>query len=310
MSKRSRSATQGATPVNVPVNPYAFEQFTKQIQNLVGDRTFGSEAEMQAFLDDLLTNGRLEIPEPETPLEKAQLLAYAGAESDGDERVELFVRALAHSTDCADAWAGLATSVAMDPDESLALLQRAIEVGEKAIPAEVKERGVPYWLDVGSRPYMRARFSLAIMLVALDRASEAISQMNDLLRLNPGDEQGVRYLLLPTLVSEGRYDDATRLVAKFADDAETEWLFDRALLAFCRNDNSRDRALDAAVDSNAHVIPYLIGTKKVPAKISRDREWGSREEAADYASMAIARWRSVPGAIEWLRTRMRPAATR
>jgi tetratricopeptide repeat protein len=44
-------------------------------------------------------------------------------------------------------------------------------------------------------PYMRARLGLAHSLWTAGRRDEAVQHLQDMLRLNPGDNQGVRYTL-------------------------------------------------------------------------------------------------------------------
>jgi hypothetical protein len=49
---------------------------------------------------------------------------------------------------------------------------------------------------------MRARLGLVQALRDLGRDDEAVAHYRELLELNPGDNQGVRYLLVATLLQE------------------------------------------------------------------------------------------------------------
>ena len=68
---------------------------------------------------------------------------------------------------------------------------------------------------------MRARFGLAESLTAAGRIDEAITHYQELLRLNPNDNQGVRYVLLPKLLAAGRDVEAARLLKAY-DEAVRE----------------------------------------------------------------------------------------
>ncbi len=59
----------------------------------------------------------------------------------------------------------------------------------------VKLKDVPYWLEIDTRPYMRARHGLGLTLMQLHRYDEALKEFEILMDLNPNDNQGVRFLL-------------------------------------------------------------------------------------------------------------------
>ena len=132
----------------------------------------------------------------DTPLEQAQDLMYQAFE-EGDERrrVELARQALALSPDCADAYVLLAEH-APNRKEALALYEQGVAAGERALGPEVFERDAGhFWGLLETRPYMRARLGLALQLWTAGRRDEAVTHLQDMLRLNPNDNQGVRYTL-------------------------------------------------------------------------------------------------------------------
>ena len=77
------------------------------------------------------------------------------------------------------------------------------------------------------------RFELAdIALIKLGDESAAIEHLRAMLKLNPNDNQGIRYLLLGCLL---RHDDAAAvktLLAAYKDEWSACWLYTRALVAF------------------------------------------------------------------------------
>jgi tetratricopeptide (TPR) repeat protein len=89
-----------------------------------------------------------------------------------------------------------------------------------------------FWGLLETRPYMRARFGLARAEYHLGNHSAAIAHAEELLRLNPQDNQGSRYVLLNWLLTKpDRRDDVAKLLRRY-DDASAEWEYGRALHLF------------------------------------------------------------------------------
>lgn len=78
-----------------------------------------------------------------------------------------------------------------------------------------------FWGIVRTRPYMRARFGLAQCLEALDRREEAIEHYREFVRLNAGDNQGVRHSVLAALLLAGR-DESGYEPAAYAPGSREE----------------------------------------------------------------------------------------
>jgi len=62
---------------------------------------------------------------------------------------------------------------------------------------------------------MRARHGLAEVLWHLGERQAAIAHLQDMLRLNPGDNQGVRYTLAGWLLAEGWDEELARLLKEY-----------------------------------------------------------------------------------------------
>ena len=76
--------------------------------------------------------------------------------------------------------------------------------GERALGAQAFEEDVGhFWGLLETRPYMRARAGLAASLWTAGDEVEAVEHYQDMLRLNPGDNQGHRYVLLGCLLQMG-----------------------------------------------------------------------------------------------------------
>jgi len=202
--------------------------------------------------------------------------------------------------------------VARTPQESLGFYEQAVAAGERALgPAAFAEDAGDFWGLRETRPYLRARLGLANCLVALDRREEAVGHAQDLLRLNAGDNQGVRDLLLGQLLALGRDDAAEELLKQSADDWSAAWLYGRALVKFRRLGDGvfARRALADATAANPFVPAYLLGTKRLPKRPSALIGIGDDAEAAWYAGEEAGGWHGTPGALDWLRRTMAEAGT-
>jgi tetratricopeptide (TPR) repeat protein len=150
---------------------------------------------MEAVMQQLVT-GLQGHAHQDTPLGQAQALLYrAFEEPDEQQRCQLAQDALAICPDCADAYVLLAEH-APSRKEALRLYEQGVAAGERALGAEAFQRDVGhFWGLLETRPYLRARLGLAHALWTAGRRDEAVRHLQDMLRLNPGDNQGVRYTL-------------------------------------------------------------------------------------------------------------------
>lgn len=238
------------------------------------------------------------------PLDMAQDVAYdaMGAPSS-KKRIALAQKALSISPDCADAYVVLAQE-AHYLQEAAELYRKGVEAGGRAIGGKkgFKAYGGHFWLHLETRPYMRARAGLADCLWLTGQKDEALLHYKDMLRLNPNDNQGIRYILVSRLLSAMRDAEAAELLREYEDDASAEWVYAQALLSFRKNgdcDESRN-ALGEAMKYNKHAPEYLLGIKKIPRSLPDYIGFGDENEAIAYAEANIGAWRATSGAIEWL----------
>jgi tetratricopeptide (TPR) repeat protein len=237
-----------------------------------------------------------------TALEQAQELAYDAMEATGRLKIKLARRALAVSPDCADAYVMLGEASA-SPQEARAWYERGVDAAARAIGAEefAALQG-EFWGHLETRPYMRARLALAQALRGLGHEEEALNHYRELLRLNPNDNQGVRYLLLPALLEQRRDEEADRLIQEHDGDIQATWPYAQALRAFqVEGDGPGARAaLENAVRVNPHVIGYLLDPDSIPPIAPPHFALGTKEEAAYVAQGLEAAFDGTPGARSWL----------
>ena len=283
------------------------------IGKLMQSKQFNSLEEAQAFVNDMLSQGG-DIPdvEPETPLEKAQELIYqAYDESSPKRRAELARQALEISPDCADAYNILAEQE-RDPGKIMALLERGMAAGERAIGADnFREWEGSFWGMTETRPYMRACASAAELAWMMGQRKRAIEIYTHMLRLNPGDNQGARYMLVNCLLEEGDNKPLIKLLKQYKEDAAANWAYSQALLIFRAKGAGpdADKALAIAMKRNPHIPAYLLGIKRMPRNLPDYVGIGDTNEAVEYVAFARGAWSQSPGALDWLRQRVNVLST-
>ena len=281
----------------------AMERTFAEIERFTAQSNFENLDEANAAIQLRFLRPIDDVPSTATtPLEKAQDLMYRAVEARGRRKIQLARKALGLSPDCADAYVVLAEE-ATDPETARNLYEKGVAAGERALGSKVfEEEAGHFWGLVTTRPYMRARLGLATCLEDMGRVDEAISHHRELLRLNPNDNQGVRDILLPTLLAQGRDADAGALLQQYADDGSATWKYGWALWTFRREGDSqlaRDR-LRGAVSANRHVARYLTGKAEMPDILPDSYALGSMEEAILCADDLGDAWRATPGAERWL----------
>lgn len=223
------------------------------------------------------------------------------------QRIALAKQALSISPDCADAYVVLAmdTGGMGTREQKIDLYEKGVKAGERALgPRYFKEEVGNFWGILETRPYMRARFGLALILQKSGRIEEAIGHYRELLRLNGhSDNQGVRYLLAPLLVSLNRLEEATNVIKHYPDDIGPALNYSRALLLFKQGGGGAEaqKALQEAARYNPYVVSYLL-TPKLPLRMKSSDYvvCGGKEEAFDYAKEWRKSWHQTKGAIDWL----------
>lgn len=239
------------------------------------------------------------LTQPRSPAEQARELCFQSFDAHGRRRIQLARLALQLDSDCADAHVILAEQAGTLEDE-LSHYRLAMEAAERALGADFFRENVGhFWGISATRPYMRARFGLAESLAEIGRADEAIQHYQELLRFNPGDNQGVRYVLLPKLLAAGRDLDAAKLLKEF-DEESANWAYAQALLAFRLSGCSAaaTRELRSACRINEHVPELLRSDAPIPQPPHYAP--GSFEEACVAAEELRPAFRSTPGALDWL----------
>lgn len=118
---------------------------------------------------------------------------------DTETAFNVLQRCLQADTRCVDAYVHLGNFRVADMKstwwvrQGIKCYQAAVAVGERALPSDFD--GVLPWSMVDNRPFLRGLHGLGVCMWNLWDAASARSVFQRLLRLNPDDNQGIRFLL-------------------------------------------------------------------------------------------------------------------
>lgn len=247
----------------------------------------------------------LELPSfDREKLDQAQEMIYdAWDEMSRSKRLSMARKALFLSPYCADAY-NLLAEHSESSEERMELYERGVKVGRLALGESFFEENVgEFWWLTETRPYMRALAGLAECLWNNGHRQAAIANCRELLRLNPNDSLGIRYMLVNYLLAEEMNKEADEFLSDHKE-ATCFMLYSEALLSFrCKSDRKAAVSLSKALESNSFVPAYLLGEKHIPYIKPDAYSRGSEEEAIIYASFALHSWKTTPSALDWLADR-------
>lgn len=245
-------------------------------------------------------------PVKDAAVHEAQQLVYDAWEAATGEQARLLTeRALKLDPLNVDALLQALAYSGLAVEEEIEPLRRVVAAGEKRLgPQAFEEYAGAFWGFVETRPYMRARQRLAEVLRAAGRLEEAIAEFEAMLALNPNDNQGVRYSLLPVYLQLNRLDGAEKLLTKY-DEAEFSVVFawGRVLERFLSGDlPGAVKALAVARKQNPYMQGYVKGHRRIPSHPPGAYAPGSKDEAGCFAEVLREAWGAHPEARRWLDT--------
>ena len=219
-----------------------------------------------------------------------------------------FLRRHPEAYDSLDIVDDLATALgevetAMMPGVEDDVMNTIVDRGAAIVLAVVDGRDVQLpWGLSQNRPGLRLLARRVYRLLDLGEEQAAAELMRTLLRLNPGDNHGLRQLLVNYLLRSGDPQGALTLIAAYPRDWSVELRYGE-VLAHYRLGNLEEAqcALAAALEANAYVPKYLAQEQPRQPKLSSYGVTpGGRDEAWDYWSEMGDLWRSDPQVLQWL----------
>jgi len=298
------------SPVPSLEHPFGAERSLWQIEVLMEGEKFAGVNEANARLEELIGDGRLadraRAWKQDDLKWRAQDLTYDALETDDvGEALRLVHEALELDPDCTDAQrlmvALLPTSVA----KRLHLMREVVEKAERAMSKSFVQKNTGhFWGMVSTRPYMRAKQHLGELLAETGDFAGAIATFEQMLKLNPKDNQGMRSPLLGLYLAANRPEAAGHLMSLYEGEEEVDACFAWARVLerwLSGKTNDAKVALARARKINRFSEPYLSGSRKLPGQAPEYYRPGDESEAQVCGFQLSAAVESHPTFLEWLR---------
>jgi len=226
----------------------------------------------------------------------------------GDEQkaARLCRKALEVYPKCTDALTMLAEIEVDTVRDYVERMREAVETGRRDLgPKCFKVDKGHFWGLLETRPFMRAMAQLAFALLdwgTPEHINEAIEIFEEMIELNPNDNQGVRDWLAGCYLQRKRYDDVAALFDRYPEDWLAAPAWARVLHAYVTDGEGRAaELLTEARERNAHVEDYLTGRKRRPRSRPGMYSAGDETEAVYCADMLWEAWKRHPKAKKWLK---------
>lgn len=293
-----------------PIKPMSLGQMqmsTERLLDFIQSQNFGSIEEINEFLSNNVTGKRIDqvVPKVATGLtnrQKANDLIFDAYDCAPAKGKKLAKDALKLDPENVRALNYLAEQE-KSAEGALNLYQQAVGFGKEQLGETFfKENKGHFWGMVETRPYMTAKLGFAHCLEALDWKEEAIKEYNEMLELNPNDNQGIRYMLAGLLLFTAKYKEFAQLYKKQKDEKSTFWLFNYALYLFATEGATAkaNRALLLANRENPNVIDFMTRGKAMTKNPEGHYSPGDENEATYYLMDNFRSWMNVENTLDWL----------
>jgi len=214
------------------------EKFMGMISDALSNKEFSSTEEANKFLSEAFLGRSMSDSlaewdsRPSTPLDEAREVLN-GIPDDATSITErrYAKKSLEISKDCMEAWETLARSYE-SPEKIESTLLEGIAHGRKLHADLIAELGgdLGLWGFHAARPFMRLFESLAHFYNQSGTVKQVVGVYEEMITLNPGDNQGIRGILLHHYLFLKRLSKAENLLEKFPDDIDLGIVYGRVLL--------------------------------------------------------------------------------
>ncbi len=175
------------------------------------------------------------------------------------------------------------------------ILPKNFEIGINLIP----------WVILENRPLLRFLVSHALTLESLYGPLASQGYFEEILALNPNDNQGVRSILATNYLKTNNSKKFLKLEKDYADDISVELNVGKVLAYYRLGELDKARkVLKKQKKYKEHVVKELLKKKHVEPKDSSP--WsvtiGGADEAFYYWEQQGEEWKKTKGALKWLKS--------
>ncbi len=184
------------------------------------------------------------------------------------------------------------------------LWEQSVRIGRKTFSTEFQygQDKLP-WDLLDNRPFLRSLHGLGLAKFNNGETQEALELFNEILSLNPDDNQGARIMAVEALFKLGKIEEIIQITDKYRKDILPDLLYGRALALFKLNEQRKaNAALKKAIDYFPLVGEELLKKKhKPPNTTGRDVVTiGGNDEAYEYWKTSGQFWEKDPNTLQWL----------
>jgi tetratricopeptide (TPR) repeat protein len=288
--------------MNKNTNRMNTEKDLAKLMEEIKKQGFETTGEINDFLQNMQGQSLNDLPERTDKKGRSQDLVFEAYEQPVSKGKKLVKQALELDPNNADAYNYLA-SIEKNIEGAIKMFEKAIKAGEKTLGKKFfKEEKGFFWGMIETRPYMRAKAGLADCLYAKNEVDKAIEIYEEMLELNPNDNQGIRYLLSTLLLSKNDLTKFQLFIKNSEEEDCAAWNYNNALYHFKKSGQTAksNKELLKAYKSNEYVIDYMLGVKKMPDEQPQYIGRGDENEAISYVNGAWSVWDKTAEALDWL----------
>src|SRR3989338_6236265 len=185
------------------------------------------------------------------------------------------------------------------------VLEKSIAAVKNIFPKEFDwEKDKLPWYFLENRDFLNLLLDQAIFMEKGKGVSKSIPYYEQILSLNPKDNQGVRGILTTIYLKTGQPQKVLGLSKKYPDDATCELTMGYALaLIKLGKIEEAEKHLETIYKCSKHVVEELLKpTHRQPPQFNPERiQFGGEDEAFLYFREQGALWQATKGAMELLR---------
>ena len=183
---------------------------------------------------------------------------------------------------------------------ALEACEKGLAISRSIIPARYD--GLIEWGWLENRPFLRLLYATVLALLTVKQRGRAIEMMQRILKWNPGDNQGIRFIIGSAMLRDGDIQSARSWFEKCASEYPP-YHYELGLLHF------REKEFGAAAMSlrmgfieNGYIAEVLNGASDpTPLPIWHGSNFAAPDLAIEYIEQNGVLWRKVPSALDFLR---------
>ena len=190
-------------------------------------------------------------------------------------------------------------------EEAFRTWQDVVAMGLDCLPKEFEMgRDLLFWSILENRPFLRAYHSFGLEYLERGEIEKALEILSNILTMNPGDNQGVRALVIDCDFRLNRPRDVLAVCERYPDDGMEQVVYGRILALYQLGRKAKAaEALSEAVEFLPLVAQELVkGRHRKPKDLHLGYvTHGGPDQAYYYWIEQGSHWKNTPGALEFVR---------